>query len=362
MNLNNKKKLYLYFGTGIAIMVIIIVIILVIGLMSGGKLSYDALETKINKIALSYALDRPDTLPVKGEESLINYEDLVNAKKIKPLNEMLKDENASCTATIKIKNNNEHYLATTILDCNDKYKTKTLTKTILENEKIVDEGYGLYLMNNEYVYRGEDVNNYVRFNDKLWRIIKITSEGDIRLIELDRDDTYAWDDRYNSERDSDTGINNYVVSRIKDTINDIYNNEFKDNIKSYISNQTICLDKEDRNDAISTASCNNILSDQYISLPRADEFVIPSIDKGCTTLTASECKNYNYMTNFKKTLWSITADSYKSDKVYKMASNIISGTTSSSSSIRVVIHLDKDVTITKGDGSQSNPYIIKTAN
>ena len=364
MNLKNNKKLYIYFGTGIGVMVLIIVIILIIGVISGGRLSYSALENKINKVALSYALDRKDTLPIAGEETTIDYQNLVDAKKIKPLNEMLKDKTAECSVTIKIKNNNEHYLATSILDCGEKYKTVTLKDKILEDNKIVTSSDGLYKINNEYVFRGEEVNNYVKFNNKLWRLIKITSNGDLRLIEVNRNEKYVWDDRYNSERNSSTGINDYRVSRMRDTLNNIYDSEFTDTIKAYISRQNICLGKRDSESTNNTGSieCSDILENQYVSLLQANEFVIASIDTNCKSLTDSACVNYNYMANFDKTFWSITADTYKSDKVYKISSNVISSTASSSSNIKIVIHLDGNVTTSEGDGSEANPYIIKTAN
>ena len=42
-------------------------------------------------------------------------------------------------------------------------------------------------------------------------------------------------------------------------------------------------------------------------------------------------------------------------------SSVMSSTTSSSSAIKVVIHLDGDVLVDDGDGTEGNPYTIKTA-
>lgn len=363
MNLKNNKKLYIYFGTGIGIMILLIVIILIISLISGGRLSYSALENKINKVAINYALDRKDILPIAGEETTIEYQSLVDAKKIKPLSEMLKDKTAECSVTIKIKNNNEHYLAISSLDCGEKYQTTTIKNKVLNDNKIVTSSYGLYKINDEYVFRGEQVNNFIKFNNKLWRIVKITNNGDLRLIEVSRNESYVWDDRYNSDRDTNTGINDYRVSRIKDTLYDIYEKDFTDNVKSYIKKQNVCLDKKD-SDSVNTFTsiCSDILENQYISLLQANEFNIASIDNNCKNLTDSACTNYNYMANFDKTFWSITADSYKSDKVYKISSNVITSTASTKSYVKIVIHLDGDVAVSEGNGTEENPYIIKTAN
>ncbi len=363
MNFKNNKKLYLYFGTGIAIMVGILIVIFIVSLLVGGKMSFDAAENRISKVALSYALDRVDILPTKDEETTISYQELVDAKKIKPLNDILKEASATCEVTIKIKNNNDHYTAITSLDCGDKYQSKNLRNTILNDNTIVNSSYGLYKMNNEYVFRGEKVNNYVKFNNKLWRIIKITADGDIRLIETARNDTYVWDDRYNSERQTSTGINDYRVSRMRDTLTEIYDSEFSDSMKSYIAKQNVCLGKRDSDsfDVTGKTECSDVLDNQYISLLQAYEFNLASIDSNCTYLTANECTNYNYMATFNKTFWTITADTYKSDKVYKISSSVISSTTSSLSVIKIVIHLDGDALVTSGDGTEANPYQIKTA-
>lgn len=360
MNTNNKK-LYLYFGIGIAIMIVFIAIILIISLLTGGRVTYEAFEKKVNKIALNYALDRIDILPISGEETTISYQELVDAKKIKPVSEMLKDKNATCEVTIKIKNNNEYYMAVTTLDCGDKYQSKSLKDKVLENNKVVDSSYGLYQINNEYVFRGEKVDNFVKFNNKLWRIVKITSNGDLRLIEVSRKENYVWDDRFNSERNFKTGINDYKVSRIYESLTNIYNTEFDDTMKSYIARQDVCLDKKDINSTNNSSECSNVFTNQYISLLQAYEFNIASIDKGCNILTDDECTNYNYMTSFDKAFWTITADSERSDRAYKVSSTVMLATTSSSSAIKVVIHLDGDVLVEDGDGTEANPYIIKTA-
>lgn len=361
MNLKDNKKLYLYLGTGIGIMVIIIVIILLISLLSGGRVTFTVAEDKISQIALDYVMDRADLKPIAGEETIITYQELVDAEKIKPLNELLKDQDANCEVNIKIKNHNEHYSGITTLNCGETYQTNTLKSNILNDT--VSTSYGLYKIGNEYIYRGEQVNNFVSFNDKLWRIVKINADGDFRLIEVSRKETYVWDDRYNTNTNSNTGINDYRVSRMRETLDSIYETEFSDDLKSYIVSQNVCLGKRDSDSTDNSGSieCSDILQNQYVSLLQANEFVISSIDEGCKALTDRECMNYNYLSTLDRTFWTITADTYKTDKVYKISSTVTSSTTSSSSAIKIVIHLDGDVVITGGDGTEANPYVIKTA-
>ena len=77
-------------------------------------------------------------------------------------------------------------------------KTKLDVKDNKENEM---NGYGLFKVNNEYIYKGGDyytnkdlsgntskkyeqgyLNNFVKFNNNYWRIIKINEDGTIKLV------------------------------------------------------------------------------------------------------------------------------------------------------------------------------------
>ena len=49
---------------------------------------------------------------------------------------------------------------------------------------VVSSGNGLYkLSDGSFVFRGALVNNYVKFNDKLWRIISFTRSGEAKIID-----------------------------------------------------------------------------------------------------------------------------------------------------------------------------------
>ncbi len=82
----------------------------------------------------------------------------------------------------------------------------------------------------EYRYAGKNPNNYVRFNNELWRIIGLvnveTASGVKQRVKIIRKDgisgqkdfgDYAWD------KDSDY-INNWTTSKLKDMLNGIYYN------------------------------------------------------------------------------------------------------------------------------------------
>ena len=50
---------------------------------------------------------------------------------------------------------------------------------------VVTSGEGLYddtYENDRYIYKGKNPNNYIKFNDELWRIISFESDGTIKII------------------------------------------------------------------------------------------------------------------------------------------------------------------------------------
>ena len=59
---------------------------------------------------------------------------------------------------------------------------KLLADSILSSSSFVYEGEGLYNSNGIYIYKGENVNNYVLFSNMLFRIVKINSDKTIDIV------------------------------------------------------------------------------------------------------------------------------------------------------------------------------------
>lgn len=57
-----------------------------------------------------------------------------------------------------------------------------LSEVILSNEEAtLNTGDGLYEYNSKYYYSGANVNNYVIFNEEIWRIISIEENGSVKI-------------------------------------------------------------------------------------------------------------------------------------------------------------------------------------
>lgn len=354
------KKFYLYLGISTVIMIAVIILIVILKVVIGSRVTFKGAEEKIKNSAITYVLNRKDLLPAKNEITRIEFNSLVEAKLIKPFEKLLKDKTASCTAYVTIENNNENYVYIPYLDCGEKYKTSYLSDKILSNGTTTS-GDGIYEIEGNYVFRGEKVNNYVSFAGITWRILRINSDKSIRLIETVHEDSYVWDDRYNTDKKSSTGISDYRVSRIKDTLTGFYDKLFSSSEKSYIVKQNVCIGKryEQDENLSNSIECSETLDNQYVSLIQANEFALASIDNNCKTILSNECTNYNYLATFKRTYWTITGVAGRTDKVYKISKNVNSTIASGSSSTNMVIHLTGNVRYKSGDGTIDNPYVIK---
>ena len=89
----------------------------------------------------------------------------------------------------------------------------------------------------EYRYRGGNtsVNNYVMFNNEIWRIIGIMPVEDVKgnvenKIKIIRENTF--DDSFNW---SNNGSNNWAISTLNDYLNTTYYNSLSTDAKSMIS-------------------------------------------------------------------------------------------------------------------------------
>jgi hypothetical protein len=356
---NLDKNLLKRLGIILAVIIVLFIILCIIISFSNKKLSYTDIESKLITAAKSYYQENPDELPQNEYGYVtINSDKLVEEGYIKSLDKLVKDD-ATCTGQVKVSKNDDYLLYSAMLSCGDYYETKKLRSVLTSEDNIVTSGNGLYLYNNSYIFRGDNVSNYVSFAGRTWLIIGINSDGTIRLIDTTKEDKVAWDDRYNSDKKYNVGINDYSVSRMKDYLLDGYNS-FTDSEKAYLTSENLCIGKRDISSTVNDGSieCSEVISNQPVGLLQANEFALASLDNACTKPNDPECTNYNYLTKLSS-FWSITADSKTSYKVFKISGSAFLSDTSSSAQARMVININSDVNYVSGDGSQENPYVFK---
>lgn len=356
-------RLMLYLVIFVGLIILIFIFIGIASLFKGHKYSYTEVEDKMKNAAIAYYEDRQDQLPtIEGNKVTVEASSLVESKNLKSLDKIVK-KGVTCTGSVTVQKNGNYYLYKPSLDCGEDYKTKGLTEQIKNDNPITSENDGLYEIGENLVFRGENVNNYVSFSGKLWRIIRINSDGTLRLLEDDIVYTGVWDDRYNIDRESSTGINNFDKSRLKDGLDRIYNKEdmFNDQTKSQIVFKNLCIGKRNIEETNNSGDieCSSVTEPRPIGLMQTNEFMVASLDPNCTYLTDAQCSNYNYLANYTKSTWTLNADSANTHRAYKFAGGYASSTASNELGLRLVINLSDNINYTSGTGTLEDPYIVK---
>ncbi len=360
------KKLII--GTGIFLLIIIFLMIFVSCSSKGKIYSYNEIEKiLIQKTKAAYG--KGSNLPGLNQKIDISIEELVNKGLVKTINEYTQDETTSCSAKVTIYNNNGYYLYEPNINCGEKYKTKTLQETLIK-DSLVETGNGLYKVDDEYIFKGDNVKNYIKLNDVLYRIVSINSDGSVRLMENKKNSESTmttWDDRYNTDKQYNAGINNYSAnglnSRIKDKIHSIYEGDtYTDDVKAYFINKESCIGKRSINELENTGiyECA-VKSESYpISILALYEYSRASLDPNCTGFVNSSCTNYNYFTSISNGFWTLTADKDTSYKAYKISGgSVMKSNASNPAYLLIVININGNTVInSEGNGSENNPYII----
>ena len=364
-----RKMMYIVVG----VLAIFILFLFILASCNKKKYTPKEFSDYLVDSAKLYYKRHPEMLPQSnGGKTSINIASLVEKQ------EKYIGKNNICSGEINVTNNNGYYMYSPNISCSDGFQSTKLLTKITDQSNIVTSANGLYASNGEYIFRGEDVNNYLVFNKQLWRIIKINADGSFKIIETNyivkekkgttqyknnKRLSTVWDDRYNADKTYTSGFNDYVHeginSRIKDTLEGIYNG-YDEDIKGYIVAQNLCIGKRTVRDAVNDGSieCSSVLENQYIGLIQLNEFIGASLDPNCVSAESVTCANYNYLSTFNSTYWTITANSENSYNVYKVGKSIGNSTANNNATPRVVINLSADISSSSGDGSEKNPYVI----
>jgi len=206
---------------------------------------------------------------------------------------------------------------------------------------IVYEGDGLYNPNpSEYVYKGNATTNYLKYNNLLWRIIKINPDGTLLLILDDTMTLLPWDSKVKDYKDSE--INKYL------------NENFLKNLdESYLDKNTYC---EDSVENLKDATCDTKNSDYYVGLLDISTFLNTKLD--------SKVESKTYLLRDNEIYW---LNNHSSEKVWHTngengGAAVGNSEANSFYGVRPVIKLKSTIPYVSGDGSKENPYLTSKEN
>ena len=264
-------------------------------------------------------------------------------------------------------------------------------------------------------YYGSDPNNYVRFNNELWRIIGVFGNN-VKLVRKDSLGELSWDSSESSVN-SGYGVNEWSQADLKNYLNTMYYGgdttvtcygETKNSIKTCPTNtldntsktlidnhtwntgatnynklynsttnsyDTVEFYKAERgtvNGKICSSGtyCNDTVERTtiwtgYIGLPYVTDWAYASGEDDCNTKidksSSYKCKNNNWMQ--RSTLaWYLSPNASASYAIYVwyVHSGGVAGLDFASSAREVfpAIYLKSNVLIDSGNGTSSDPYIL----
>ena len=259
-------------------------------------------------------------------------------------------------------------------------------------------------------YYGSDPNNYVSFNNELWRIIGVFGNN-VKLVRSEKLGDLSWDSS-ESSINSGWGVNEWSTSALKNYLNTMYyggttvtcfgdrenttttcpTNKLDNTAKALIDNHTwktgaidwgkrtntLAFYKDERGNVTGKicnggAACNDTVERTtewpgYIGLPYATDYAYASGESICETNMVKQdsnnvyiCKNDNWM--FKPNTWYLSpyANTSYASNVWFVNGVGFAGSVSASNAFAVfpAIYLKSNILIESGKGTSSDPYILK---
>ena len=395
-----------------------------------------------------------DVIETSKKDSFKNSAQLIadTAEKKKVSDKLLgKDEEITCKDVAKI--NDEDYASCKITFDSDgiakvsivgKGKFKRLkvidgTKENAEVKEITKPTYGMTAV--EYItnlleydgeglkidntsdanirYYGSNPNNYVSFNNELWRIIGVFGNN-VKLIRSESLGNLSWDSS-ESTINSGWGVNEWSQSDLKNYLNTMYyggtsvtcyngqsnktttcpTNILDNNAKALIDNHTWNTGAPNNNELYNNTTksydtvefykaergtvngkicssgdyCNDTVTRTtewtgYIALPYVTDWAYASSEKDCNTKidqsSTYKCKNNNWMhygSTWNDVMWVLSPyaipDSAYNAWLVDGGGNTGSSRAAGPFSAFPTIYLKSNILIESGKGTSSDPYILK---
>lgn len=372
----NVEKKYLYIGGGFFLLMFFA---LIVGSCNNnkGKINNNNLYEGIKELMVESAKEYYDyntrLLPKEGERKEVTINSLVNRGFLDDLSEYLPSD-VSCDGKVVLSNIEGEYKYVAFLDCGKAFSEIALYEILLDSNKVTESGPGLYEGENEKYFRGEVNNNYIKIGDGLWRILSVDADNNIKIV-FDKylDDRkgnifergFVWDNAYNSDTLERVGINNFEVSRIKNTLVDFSKEKevVSKDVLAKVTKKNLCIGARAQDETLNNNSVEcSLLSQEtyYIGLLTASDYLRVSLDTNCTNTISPACMNYNFLTSYRGSFWTSTPSKENTYETYYIdITSIKKNDAISQYKVRPTLHLNDTVIKTDGDGTLNSPYEIK---
>ena len=265
----------------------------------------------------------------KDFEIRINTDDLVKEKLI--------DNNNGFKGYVKVINNEFSFVK--------------IDDMLIDNINAKDYVTGINNENNaydlKYIYKGDNPNNYIKYNDKLYRIIGITNSNNLKVISVDTsveeyfglsgDINYLKTDKEINSENKGIFYVGYIRSETSE-IDQIMKNEKRNNTYT-INNPKLYYDYS------------------YVNI---SDIVNASNECNFKIITDINTNNCNsYLLNMLSNTYS--SNTLENNLVYKINENgeVVTSKIENNFNIKKIIYISLLNEYKSGDGTKENPYEIK---
>ena len=235
--------------------------------------------------------------------------------------------------------------------------------------ELVESGDGLYAdeyENGKYTYKGANPNNYITFNDEMWRIISVENDGTIKIMRNESIGNQIWhSENINDWETSDikTYLNGEYLSSITTNQDKIVSHTWSIGAVTYDNSDLAGQIADENNTQSQSASIGMITASEYL---RANTNKEQCENMNINNTNITTCKTTNWMFSIVPSndyLWTISPRASYGTGVFcvvgdsSSAGRLVSHNAINSVGVSPALYLSSDITLS-GTGESSNPYVI----
>lgn len=293
--------------------------------------------------------NKNDNVAPEENKAIVKAKEYVNNNDAY-FNEMFKENDMEyrLDTDILFKKNNEYKGYVNIINNEYNYinEENLLIDKIIDNNSLTKTEFNEDMpFDLNYVYKGEDPKNYIKYNENIFRIIGITNSNDLKIISIDNYNDITWG--------KSNDINYFKGEELEkeDSVKGIFyvgyiRSETKD-LESIVKNE-----KRNNNYTISSPKYYG-----YYSFINISDII--SASDNCTFNNILEINKENcnsYLIDMLDNTY--TSNTLENNKVYKINENkeIISSTLEENIQAKKVIYVHGISKYLSGDGTKDNPY------
>jgi hypothetical protein len=178
-----RRRMFLFVGLILFIIFVIFIVTILMRTLVTTTYTYEDVEIVLRDAAIDYMRENPNRLPVDEEDVVVvNANSLISGEHMLPFDELL-GEGSGCNGHVEVIRFEDGFRYIAHLNCASGFRTMELHRKIGEMD-IVETGTGLYNIDEELVFRGEHVNNFVLLDNSLWRIVRLRNNNDIVIVNI----------------------------------------------------------------------------------------------------------------------------------------------------------------------------------